>query len=289
VHGVLVVPSLNRVYAAATGNDQAVTFDATSLNELARSATGRSPDGLAYDPDTNAMYLSNQAGTTVIEIDASTGATRGDIDIGSEAGNVAYDAISKRILVDAQSRNDIAAIDPLARRVVERHPVPGCDHDHGLQIDADHRRAFVACDGNAKLFALDLGTVAVHATFPTGADPDVLTLHAEANRLYVLATIIDTSTEPATTRRRDSWPITRTPAPTTPQVTSSTCRSPTRAVTPYHASSPRPEAHADQWATRSPPLTSARPPPTPALRRRLGRIQEFIQQRSADTAAYKHR
>ena len=50
VHGVLAVPALNRVYAAATGSDQAVTYDATTLTELNRAPTDRSPDGLAYDP-----------------------------------------------------------------------------------------------------------------------------------------------------------------------------------------------------------------------------------------------
>jgi DNA-binding beta-propeller fold protein YncE len=83
VHGVLAVPALNRLYAAATGTNQAVTYDATP--------TGRAPEGLAYDPDTNAVYLSNEAGTTVTEIDATTGAARREIDIGGEAGNVAYD------------------------------------------------------------------------------------------------------------------------------------------------------------------------------------------------------
>ena len=52
----------------------------------------------------------------------------------------------------------------------------GCDHDHGLQIDVDQYRVFVACDGNAKLVELDLTAFTVTATFGTGDEPDVLTL-----------------------------------------------------------------------------------------------------------------
>jgi hypothetical protein len=43
VHGVLAVPALNRLYAAATGSDQAVMYDATTLTELNRAPTGRAP------------------------------------------------------------------------------------------------------------------------------------------------------------------------------------------------------------------------------------------------------
>jgi hypothetical protein len=198
VHGVLVVPALNHVYAAATGSDQAVTYDATTLAELNRGPTGRAPDGLAYDPDTDAVYLSNEAGSTVTEIDATSGASRREIDIGGEAGNVAYDPTTKHVLVDVQTRNELAVIDPAHGRVVERHPLPGCDHDHGLQLDIAHPRAFVACDGNARLLQVDLTTFAVTAAFATGARPDVLTLDAGLGRLYVLAesgvaTILDTS------------------------------------------------------------------------------------------------
>ncbi len=203
VHGVLVVPALNRLYAAVTGTDHVVTYDATSLEELNRVSTGRAPDGLAYDPDTNAVYLSNEAGSTVTEIDATTGAHRAEIDVGGEAGNVAYEPTSKHMLVDVQSRGDLVVIDAAERRVLERHALPGCDHDHGLQIDPSHNRAFVACDGNAALLELNLTTFTVTATLQTGADPDVLTLDPASSRLYVLAesgiaTIIGTSAQPAT-------------------------------------------------------------------------------------------
>ena len=69
--GILAVPALNRMYAAATGSDQAVTDDATTLTEL-NHTTGRTPNELAYNTDTNAVYLSNEAGPTVTEIDATT-------------------------------------------------------------------------------------------------------------------------------------------------------------------------------------------------------------------------
>jgi DNA-binding beta-propeller fold protein YncE len=197
------------MYAAATGSDEAVTYDATTLAELTRAPTGKSPDGMAYDPDTNAVFLSNEAGTTVTEIDATTGAARREIDIGGEAGNVAYDAATKHVLVDVQTRNDLAVIDPNQGRVIERHALTGCDHDHGLQLDPDRRRAFVACDGNNRLLQVDLTTFAVTANDQTGPEPDVLTLDSNLGRLYVLAesgvvTVVDTRASTAQVLARRS-------------------------------------------------------------------------------------
>ena len=61
VHGVLVVPALNRVYATATGANQVVALDETTGAELGRAPTGQYPDGLAYDPRRNAIWTTNES------------------------------------------------------------------------------------------------------------------------------------------------------------------------------------------------------------------------------------
>jgi DNA-binding beta-propeller fold protein YncE len=91
------------------------------------------------------------------------------------------------MLVDVQTRNELAVIDPTALAVTRRVPLPGCDHDHGLNLDAAHRLAFVACDGNATLLTVDLATGHVLGTNPVGQGPDVLAYDSTAHRLYVVA------------------------------------------------------------------------------------------------------
>jgi hypothetical protein len=149
VHGVLVVPALHRVYATATGANTMTILDEDTGRVLARTPTGAYPDGLAYDPVHNTVWVTNETGGSETVIDATTGALRGTVRLGGEAGNVAYDPTGNRIIVDVQTRNDLAVIDPAQGTVTERHALAGCDHDHGLQLDVPHDRAFVACDGNA--------------------------------------------------------------------------------------------------------------------------------------------
>jgi len=154
VHGVLVVPSLHRFYATATGNNTMVSLDEDTGAVLTTSPTGNYPDGLAFDPRRNAVWTTNETGGSETVIDAMTGAVRGTVSLGAEAGNVAYDVAADQIIVDVQGRNELAAIDPITLTVSQRMPLPGCEHDHGLALDPAHRLAFVACDDNAALMPL---------------------------------------------------------------------------------------------------------------------------------------
>jgi DNA-binding beta-propeller fold protein YncE len=185
VHGVLVVPALGRVYATATGDNRMVSLDEDTGEVVNQAPTGEYPDGLAYDPRRGAIWTTNETGGSETVIDAATGAVRGTVALGGEAGNVVYDAAGDRMLVDVQDHNELAVIDPGSLAVVKRLPLPGCEHDHGLALAADI--AFVACDGNATLLTVDLNSWQVLGTNPLGENPDVLAYDQNAHRLYVAA------------------------------------------------------------------------------------------------------
>lgn len=186
VHGVLAVPQLGRVYASATNDHQVMTINAQSGAVIARAPAGAYPDGLAYDPVEHHVYVSDESGGVETVIDAG-GHRIATISLGGEAGNVQYDAGSRLVLADVQTRDDIAVIDPRTNHVIKRVALPGCDHDHGLLVDSPHRLAFVACDGNATLLTLDLRTMKVLGLALVGSNPDVLAYDASLRRLYVSA------------------------------------------------------------------------------------------------------
>jgi DNA-binding beta-propeller fold protein YncE len=62
-----------------------------------------------------------------------------------------------------------------------------CAGNHGLLIDAQSRRAFIACEDNAAFLWLDMRTMRVRGIWTVGEDPDVLALDPEKHRLYVAA------------------------------------------------------------------------------------------------------
>jgi DNA-binding beta-propeller fold protein YncE len=187
VHGVLVVPERRRVYATATGTNQMVALDEDTGAELGRAPTGDYPDGLAYDPLHATVWTTNESGGSETVVDANTHQVRGTVALGGEAGNVAYDSGGEMMLVDVQSRNSLAVIDPATLTIVRQVPLPGCEHDHGLAVDPVDRLAFVACDGNAVLLTVDFNTWQVTGSNMVGEDPDALAYDPVAHRLYVAA------------------------------------------------------------------------------------------------------
>jgi DNA-binding beta-propeller fold protein YncE len=185
-HGVLAVPSLGRVYASATDAHQLLTIDERTGRVTARAPAGDYPDGIAFDPADRRVYVSDESGDAEIVFSAA-GHRLAQVPLGGEAGNVQYDPVSGRVLADVQTRNEIAVISTKTNRVVRRVALPGCDHDHGLLVDAPRRLAFVACDGNARLLTLDLVRMKITGSASIGASPDVLAFDTSLRRLYVSA------------------------------------------------------------------------------------------------------
>jgi DNA-binding beta-propeller fold protein YncE len=186
VHGLVLAPDLGRLYASATGRNEVDIVDTATLEVSHGARTGSYPDGLAYAPGVGKVYVSNESDSVETVVDARTGARLGSITIGGDIGNSQYDSATGRVYVAAGSDNRLVVVDPSRDGVVERDPLPGCDGAHGVQVDAAERhRVFVACEGNARMVALDLATRRVTAAMAVGDGPDVLALDPGLHRLYV--------------------------------------------------------------------------------------------------------
>jgi len=174
VHGVLVIPELGKVYASATGTNEIVAIDERSFKITARIPGGVYPDGMAYVPELHKLYVSDERGHTETVIDVRTNTRIATIPLGGEVGNTQYDAVSKHVFVNVQTRRQLIEIDPKSDREIARIDLPDAESNHGLLIDAQLRRAFIACEGNGKLLVLDLDTKQIISSFDVGKDPDVL-------------------------------------------------------------------------------------------------------------------
>lgn len=184
VRGVLAVPELNRVYAAAQGTQEIVVINATTNAILARIKAG-DVDGLAYDSRTRRLFVSDEGGASDAVIDTATNRLVGRVPLGGEAGNTQYDDFTHRILVAVQTRNELVEIEPRTLAITKRFPLPGCMHAHGIAVDAAHRFAYVACQLNSAIVRLNLDTGDVDAHSSVGIGADVLAIDFGADRLYV--------------------------------------------------------------------------------------------------------
>ena len=181
VRGILFAHG--EVYAAAQGIGAVVVLDKEGKH-VASVAVG-DPDGLAYDPGTQRIFVSDESGNRDIAIDAKTHARAGAVELAGEAGNTKYDAVSKHIFVGVQTRDELAEIDPSTLKVIRQYRLPGCRSSHSVVIDSEQRAAYVGCQINAQLVRLDLRTGTVRGSGGVGVGVDVLALDASSHRLYV--------------------------------------------------------------------------------------------------------
>jgi YVTN family beta-propeller protein len=185
VHGVLAVPELGRVYATATGSNEVAVIDARTLKILARIPAGTYPDGMAFDPIEHKLYVSDEHGDSDTVIDTRSNRRVATISLGGNVGNTQYDARTHRVYVNVQTTGELVSIDPAKDAVVARYPIPGCKGNHGLQLDDEHRRAYIACEENATLVVFDLNVLKATQSLSIGVDPDVMAYDRKRAILYV--------------------------------------------------------------------------------------------------------
>jgi DNA-binding beta-propeller fold protein YncE len=182
--GVLAVPSLHRVYVSAAGAHKVVVLVDSTLDRISAVEGITFPDGLAFAPTERKIFVSDEYGHREIVIDVATNAHRA-IGLLGEAGNTQYDSVGQQILVAVQTRNELVTIDPHTERITGRYRLPGADHPHGFLVDASHRLAFVANEGNSRLLIVALTNMRVVAEYTVGKEPDVLAFDSALRRLYV--------------------------------------------------------------------------------------------------------
>nr|MDQ6926335.1 hypothetical protein [Candidatus Eremiobacteraeota bacterium] len=182
VRGVLA--ARGNVYAAAQGLGGDAVLDGASGKRIAMVPAG-DVDGLAYDPITERIFVSDEGGGTDTVIDARTNRRIDIVELGGEAGNTVYDPVSHHVFVGVQTRDELAEIDPASSKVVRRYPLRGCSSSHSVVIDADQRAAYVGCQHNVRVVRLDLRTGNVEGSGGAGIGVDVLALDPGLHRLYV--------------------------------------------------------------------------------------------------------
>jgi len=184
--GVAVADDVGLIFVTSTPS-HLVLIDNTSLAEVTRVTTGTAPDGDAWDPDDKIIGVSDQGdGALSLIANAGQGA-RTAVPLGSETGNVVYDASRKQFWITVvKSPNQLVEVDPKTASVTTSIDLPGCDGAHGLRLHPDGQSAFIACENNSQLARVDLGSHAV-AIAATGADPDVLSIDPVQGWLYVAA------------------------------------------------------------------------------------------------------
>jgi DNA-binding beta-propeller fold protein YncE len=187
--GVAISPERGLIFVTSMPG-QLVVIDAVSLDEVRRVPTGKAPDGDAWDPVDGIVGVSDQ-GDGALSLIAEAGAgLRRSVALGTETGNVVYDAKRGRFWITVVRDGApcrLVSVNPTTAQKDASIDLPGCTGAHGLRLHPDGRSAFVACEDIDKLARVDLGGTNAVTVASTGVGPDVLAIDQEIGWLYVAA------------------------------------------------------------------------------------------------------
>ncbi len=171
VHGFALAPDLGRGFSSNGRANTATIVDLKTLKAIGTVATGGNPDAILYEPGRKEVYTFNGTGKSATVFEAQTGKVAATIDLGGKPEFAVADSAARRVFVNIEDTNELAALDTTAHTVVARWPLKGCDEPTGLAYDAAHHRLFSVCH-NKVLTMSDGVSGKVVATAPIGARVD---------------------------------------------------------------------------------------------------------------------
>jgi DNA-binding beta-propeller fold protein YncE len=183
VEGVEYVPELRKFYTSNAHDDTIGVVDLRQRKVIKKLKTESKPDGSTYAAPFHKLYVSDERAEAIVDVRKDE--IVGTLHFDSETGMPQYDPIARKVYVNLQDQNIFAVIDPLTDKVVGRYPVGPCKGNHGMTLDPEHRRAFLACEENNLMTVFDLDKHAPVAFLPLADGPDVIKFDAGLGRIYV--------------------------------------------------------------------------------------------------------
>ena len=184
VEGVEYVPELKKFYTSNAGDNTIGVVDLKQMKVIKKLKTEAKPDGSTYAAPFHKLYVSDERGKAEAIVDVQKDEIVGTLHFDSETGMPQYDPIARKVYVNLQDQNIFAVIDPETDKVVGRYSVGKCKGNHGMTLDPEHHRAFLACEENNLMTVFDLDKHAPIAFLPLADGPDVIKYDSGLGRIY---------------------------------------------------------------------------------------------------------
>ncbi len=194
--GVLCAQGEGLVFAAARGAGKVLVIEAASGEVVEEVAVGPKPNGLAWDPQRQQVLVADVGDFRARLVDLQAGRVVTETALPGRPRWCAYDSRGDRFLVNVRDPASVAVLAAATLAPQAQWPVSSAG-PHGLDLDAEHGRAFVACDGG-KVVALDLETGREVAGVAIAGEPDAIWYNPDRSHLYVaigqpgLVDVVDT-------------------------------------------------------------------------------------------------
>ena len=183
--GVEYVPEFKKFYTSNAGDNTIGVVDMKQVKVVKKLKTESKPDGSTYAAPYHKLYVSDERGKAEAIVDVTKDEIIKTLHFDSETGMPQYDPVARKVYVNLQDTNIFAVIDPSTDEVIGRYSVGRCKGNHGMTLDPEHHRAFLACEGNELMTVFDLDKNQPIAFLPMAGGPDVIKFDPGLKRIYV--------------------------------------------------------------------------------------------------------
>jgi DNA-binding beta-propeller fold protein YncE len=181
--GVLCDQEQRLTFAAARGGAKVLAIDSATLEIRRQIPVGPKPNGLAWDVGRRHLLAADVEDFRARLVDAATGQTVVVTDLSGRPRWCVYDGARDRFLINIREPTIVEVLAAENLQQVATFPIPSRG-PHGLDLDSQRNRAFIACDGGA-VVVVDLAGGEVRKSIPINGEPDAIWFNATRQRLYV--------------------------------------------------------------------------------------------------------
>ncbi len=183
VHGVALVPNIDRGFVSNGGDNTVQVFELSSLKPLEKVKVGERPDAILYDVYSRRIFTFNAKSQDATAVDANEAKVAGTIPLGGKPEFPATNNAGK-IFVNIEDKSEIVAFDGQKNTVLNRWPLAPCKEPSALAFDANHRRLFAGCD-NKMMAVVNADTGKVVTTVPIGEGVDAGAFNAQTQEVFM--------------------------------------------------------------------------------------------------------
>ncbi len=183
VHGVALVPDLNRGYTSNGRAGTVTEFDTRTLATLkVISGVGRNPDAIIFEPVSRRILTMNGGTGNVSAIDVATDSVVGSVAVGGKPEFAVADGRG-HVFVNNEDSSTVVEFDARTLTVLHTWSMKPCDGPSGLAMDLRTRRLFAVC-GNQKMMVVDANNGRVVADLPIGQGADGVKFDPNTRNAY---------------------------------------------------------------------------------------------------------
>lgn len=152
------------LYVAALGNNSLEVVDLKNYKVIHSISGLDEPQGVAYIPQTNEVMVANGGNGICNFYNAANYEKRASVKLGSDADDVRYDSVSKKIYA-GYGDGGVAVIDALQHKKIADGKLPA--HPEGFQLDSKLNRLFVNVPDANKIIVFSVDDLRIISEWAT--------------------------------------------------------------------------------------------------------------------------